>query len=252
MVETLLNKPTETPELFPQDHNLEETTEMTVLPSVQAAMSIGASAGEVDMSDFKIPYLSIAYGVGKLSDKFHPGDWVVSGEHLIAKKNEKIKIVILTDVKYFKERLKPQDYSNGMKPRRFMTREEVLAAGGTLEWVETENGKLEPTFGPAMDMKLLIQKPESLGQGIFGIEVENNFYTAAYYSVDKSGYTRVGKEILTQKSMCLQRAGGILAGVWELWTETQVVNKKPTVVPMISLVGRTTEDFRKEAKALFG
>lgn len=227
-----------------------EPAENTALPSVRAAMTLGASAGEVDRSDLKIPYLSIAYGVGKLSEKFNPGDLVIGGEHLIAKKNEHVRLVILADVKYFKERLSQQDYANGMRPRQFMTREEVIAAGGTLDWVETEDGRIAPTFGPALDMKILIEKPEHLDQGIFGIEIDGKHYTPAYFSVDKSGYTRVGREVQTQKSMALSRSG-ILGGVWEAWTETQKINGNNTVVPMIKLVSRTTDEFREQVKMLF-
>ena len=233
-----------------KDNNREETHENTALPSVRAVMSVGASAGEVDQSDLKIPYLSIAYGVGKLSEKFNPGDLVVGGEHLIAKKTERVRIVILTDVKYYKERLNQQDYANGMRPRVFLTKEEVAAAGGTLEWSEDETGRIAPTFGPALDMKILIEKPEHLDQSIFGVEIDGKSYAPAYFSVDKSGYTRVGKEVQTSKSMSLSKSG-ILGGVWELWTETQKINGNNTVVPMIKLVSRTTDNFRTEVKALF-
>lgn len=233
------------------DANLEEASENTNLPTVRAAMAVGVSAGEVDVTDLKIPYLSIAYGVGKLAEKFNPGDLVIGGEHLIAKKNEKIKLVILSDVTYWKERLSQQDYANGMRPRSFLTKEEVLAEGGTVDWVQTDRGRVAPTFGKAMDLKILIQKPDHLEAGIFGIEIEDKKYTPAYFSVDKSAFTRVGKEIITSKSLYL--AGkSVMHGVWQLWTETQSINGNPTVVPMIRLDGNTSDPFRETVMGLFG
>jgi hypothetical protein len=236
------------------DSNLEEHDETTevAIPSVRAAMTLGASAGEVDQSDLKIPYLSIAYGVGKLSEKFNPGDLVVGKEHLIASKGQRVKIVILSDVKYYKERLTQEDYRNGVRPQTFLTSEEVKKVGGTLDWLDGENGRrVPPTYGPAMDMKILIQKPEDLEQSIFGVELDNDFYAPAYFSVDKSAYTRVGKEVQTAKSLSLSNCG-ILGGVWELWTESQMIGSNPTVVPMIKLVSRTSDEFRNQVRELFG
>lgn len=245
MVDLVIGQPTEN-----EDASF-EPSESSQVPAVRSAMSLGSAAGEIEMSDLKIPYLSIAYGVGKLAEKFNPGDLVIGGENLIAKKNEKIRITLLSLAKHYKERLEPHAYSNGMRPRSFMTKEEVLKAGGTLDWVETERGRVGPSFGPALDTKILIQKPEGLDQSIFGIELEGGFYTAAYYSVDKSAYTRVGREILTQLSMALA-SSGLMSGVWELWTETQKINKNNTVVPMIKLVSRNTPEFIAAAEARFG
>lgn len=233
------------------DPNLEESAENTSLPTVRAAMAVGVSAGEVDLTDLKIPYLSIAYGVGKLSEKFNPGDLVIGGEHLIAKKTERVTLAILSDVTYWKEKLSQEDYANGMRPRSFLTKEEVLAVGGTTDWAEVDGRRVSPSFTKAMDTKILIRKPEHLDAGIFGIEVEDERYTPAYFSVDKSGYTRVGKEINTSKSLYL--AGkSVLCGLWELWTETQKINGNNTVVPMIRLAGNTTEEFRKTVTGMFG
>jgi hypothetical protein len=232
------------------DPNLNEETTDVALPSVRSAMTLGASAGEIDQSDLKIPYLSIAYGVGRLSEKFNPGDLVVGGEHLVAHKTERIRIVILSDVKYFKERLNQTDYANGLRPRSFLTKEEVLQNGGTYEWVETETGRVAPTFGPALDMKVLIEKPEEIDESIFGLDIDGKLYAPAYFSVDKSAYTRVGREIQTSKSLSLSQSG-VLGGVWELWTESQKINGNNTVVPMIKLVSRTSQAFRDQVRELF-
>lgn len=221
------------------------------LPSVRAAMALGAVSGDVSSSDLKIPYLSIAYGVGKLAKTFNPGDLILGGEHLLAKRKEPLTIVILSAVRYFKERLSQEDFASGLRPRTFMTEQEVRAANGTLEWRDGSDGKrIAPTFGPAMDTKILIQKPEALDQGVFGLELDGKLYTPAYFSVDKAGFTRVGKEIITQQSLALS-AGGLLHGVWQLFTDVELVNGNNTVVPKIRLTGRTTETFRKEVTALF-
>lgn len=236
------------------DTNLDdESTNQNMLPTIRSAMAVGQSAGEVDQSDLRIPFLSITYGVGKLSQTFNPGDLILGGEHFLVKKSEPLTIVILSDVKYFKEVLSRDDWADGKRPRTFMTRQEVLDAGGTLEWRDDpETGKrIKPTFGPALDMKILIQCPEGLDDAMFGLEIEGGRYAPAYFSVDKSAYNRVGKAIQTSKSLSLARTG-ILGGIWELHTESQVINDNPTIVPMIKLVGRTTDEFRTRITELFG
>ena len=233
------------------DPNIEEPANSN-LPSVRAAMALGAVTGETKSSDLKIPYLSIAYGVGKLAENFNAGDLVLGGEHFLVKRKEPLTVVILSAVKYFKERLSQADFGAGLRPRSFMTEDEVKAAGGTTEYRNDPDGKrIAPSFGPAMDFKLLLQKPAALDQGVFGLELDGKFYTPAYFSVDKSGFNRVGKEVLTAQSLSLAKVG-LLAGLWNLMTDVELINGNNTVVPKIKLVGRTTDTFRKEVLALFG
>lgn len=247
-MEASLKRPSEND--TPADQNLVDQ-EPTNLPSVRGNMSLGAVTGETSQSDIRIPYLQIAYGVGKLATKFNPGDFVLGGEHLLVSRGKPLTVIILAAVKYYKEKLSKSDLDAGLRPRSFATEAEVLKNKGTLEYKNAPDGsRIHPTFGPAMDLKLLIQQPEGLTQGPFGLEIDGAFYTPAYFSVDKAGYTRVGKEIQTQQSLALSKVG-LLAGLWELHTEIQLINGNNTVVPMIKLMGRTTEAARAEITKLF-
>lgn len=240
-----------TPTPHVEDPNLEQDGEHRSLPSVRANMALGTVSGASSANDIKVPFLSIAYGVGKLSQSFNPGDFVLGGEHLIAKRKEPLTVVILSAVKYFKERVSKEDWANGIRPRQFMTPQEVANVGGTTQWADGPGGKrISPTFGEAMDMKLLIQKPEKLDDGPFGLELDGKLYTPAYFSVDKSGYSRVGRTIMTEQALALSKTG-LLAGLWHLSTDSEVINENPTIVPKIKLVSRTTEKFREEVMALF-
>lgn len=234
-----------------EDVNLVEQEETSSSPAVRTAMAIGVSSGEVDRSDIKIPYLGITHGVGQLAEKFQRGDIVLGKEHLVAHVNERINIVILSNVKYYKEKIEQDDWQGGKRPRVFFTQKEAIEAGGTVEWeTDPDTGRrIAPSFSAAMDMKILIEKPEHLDEGIFGMNLDGKLYAPAYFSVDKSAYNRVGKQVLTSTQLSLAKTG-ILAGVWELWTENQKINKNLTTVPMIRLASRTSEQFREEVTAM--
>lgn len=235
----------------PVDANLEPTHEGSNLPSMRSNAVLGAVTGETTQSDVKIPYLQIAYGVGKLSKDFNPGDFVLGGEHLLVHKREKLVVVVLTAQKFYKERLSKQELDSGLRPRSYTTELEVIKNGGSTEWKDGPNKtRIGPSFGPAMDMKLLIRKPDALDQGVFGLELDGAFYAPCYFSVDKSGYNRVGKEIVSAGGLALAKVG-LLAGLWELTTDIEEINGNQTVVPRIKLVGRTTEQFRREVMERF-
>lgn len=222
-------------------------TERTNMPSVQRASALGEVSGDISASDIRLPRLQITYGVGGLAEAFAPGDWILDKENLLAHKDEPLRVVILSAVKYWKEYLSNEAFNAGVRPRSFATDTEVLKNGGTVEWV---NG-VGPTFSPAMDVKLLIEKPANLVCGYFGLEIEGKSYAPAIWTADKTTYNKVA-QVITLMSRFTLASRGLCSGLFELSTTVQK-NQKGRVIPYpnIRLVGNNSDGFLQVLETLF-
>lgn len=216
-------------------------------PANNSPMHLGAVEGEVNPMDMKLPRLQMAYGVGGLSENFNPGDLVLGGEYLLAKKGEPLRIVLLNVKKYYKQYLTREDYDAGVIPATYNSESEVLQNGGTTRWI---NG-VGPSFTSAMNLKILIEKPEDLICGLFGIDLGGGkVYAPAVWDVDKSAYARVGPAVLTSINFAL-RERGMLSGVFEVSSRTDKINGNMTPVPTIRLVDHLSDEEIEAIKSLF-
>ena len=210
------------------------------------AMVLGTVEGDISPGDMRLPRLQIAYGVGGLAEHFHPGDLVLGGEDLLAKKGDPINLIILSAKQYWKEYLSKDQLDARETPRTFVTEAEVLSVGGTTRWANN----VGPTFNRAMHLKLLIEQPKDVISGMFGIAIGEKTYAPAIWDVDKSAYRRVGPAVLTAASFSL-RARGLLSGVFQLSTRLEKINDHITPVPTIKLIGHNDENAVKEIIQIF-
>lgn len=216
--------------------------------ATRSDMAVGSVSGEFTSGDFRVPRLETAYGVGKFVGKFSPGDLVLGGDNLLVRINEPLTVVILSASQYWKEYITPDQWAAQIKPRTFLTEQEVHAEKGTTVW--GANGE-KPTFSKAMDLRLLIRKPEAVTCGLFGLEIANGFWTPAIWSVDKSGYRRVGTAVLSAAAFSL-KARGLLSGLFEIKNTVEKINGKPTVVPNIRLAASNSDELVAAIKQVFG
>lgn len=221
----------------------EVTQETAVAPPM--TMAIGQMSGDVAMTDLKFPRLQIAYGVGGLASNFTPGDIVLDKEHQLVKKKTPLRVIIVNTVTYWKEYTA---FGSGAIPRVFKTAEEVSRAGLTTTWV---NG-MAPQAKKAMDLRLLIKKPEGLICGLFGIKLDGGEYAPALWSVDKTAYDRINDKLTPVAGFAL-REKGLLYGAWDVSTDMETrKNGNVVVVPVLKYVGMNSDQLVNEIKALFG
>ncbi len=227
---------------------------MAVATVNQGAIALGEMGGEEEV-EFKLPYISIVYGVSKIIDQYDVGDIVLDKNTLLAHKNEPMKFIVLQANSYWKEWFSPEEreiaQAEQRYERRFQTREEVTAAGGTcpLPSGGWPNGE-RPTFSHAMDIDILIQKPESLVSGLFGVEIGDKAYAPARWIVDKTTFKNVGPVIAGAKRMAL-RNRGLSSGVFEA-TIKMVQGKKGTQpIPQVRLAGNLSDDELDQLKSYF-
>jgi hypothetical protein len=215
------------------------------------AQAVGQVQG--DAGQMQLPRLSLVHGVGKLVETFAVGDLVLDATSpipiLLANKGKPVQCIVLKALDFFREYLNNDQYKAGIKPRSFLNREEVLAAGGTLTWVNN----VGPTFAPAIELELLVERPEGVISGLFGIEiglpgaVKN--YAPARWLADKTSYAGVGPAVKAAGFSLRQR--GLLAGVFTIQTTIKTENGVTKVRPTLRLTGYNPPEVVAQIQALF-
>ena len=211
-------------------------------------VALGVVAGDIDANrDIRLPRLEMVHGVGKLAQQFNAGSLVLGKEDLLAERGKPIYLVILSAFQYWKEWFTTGFVAGGPLPRVFQNSGQVLAAGGTVDWV---NGA-KPTFSRAMDLKLLIEKPDNVTSQRFGLMFGGKEYAPAIWSVDKMAYKRVGEPVLMASAISL-KTRGMLSGRWSLTANVEVKGANTFTMPTLRLVGANNEEFVKEVQAQLG
>jgi hypothetical protein len=173
--------------------------------------------------------LQIAYGVGKLSEKFSQGDLVLDGTYLIAKRGDPLVVTFVSVDRFYKQYVDSSQraamIASGLQPKTYNTREEALKAGEIVDWSKVRGQGPRPTVSPAGFYQLLIQKPNGIECALFGFELGGKLWAPARMYLDKKAHRVVNSEV--EKAMLFSlgaRKGGLLAGQFTLFTKT---TKKP-------------------------
>ncbi len=211
------------------------------------AVVLGTMNVEADFDTIQLPRLQITYGVGKLAENFSPGDIVLGGDNLVAHKNEPVKIIILCIDEFWKEYFNNEMFEAGLKPRVYHNRDQVLAAGGTVDWVAGQ----APTFSKALDLKILIRQPEGLSCGLFAVDLpDGHRYAPAILTLDKQAYAKTGPGLVTVCSFAL--GGKLLSGLFTLQTQLVKGAKNIVPIPMIKLdPERNSQDVQDTITGMF-
>jgi len=222
-------------------------TTQEVATTTDGTMELGAVQGDVSPEDIYLPRLQMAYGVGKLSENFAPGDFVLGEDNLLCHKGEELRIIFLHVNQYWKERLTNDEYQAGLTPRTFATEKEVIAEGETTRWI----GNQGPKFNKALGMKMLIEKPDDLVCGMFGVPIAGKEWAPAQWDIDKSAYTRVSRVLLPAAQFSL-KARGLLSATFSLSSRTDRMGQNMVPVPILKLAEHNTDEVIAEIKAAFG
>ncbi|HUS59449.1 MAG TPA: hypothetical protein VM141_12430 [Planctomycetota bacterium] len=209
-------------------------------------LTLGAVTGDASAAGLRLPRLQIAYGVGKLAKEYTPGDLVLGGDNLLVHKKTPLHIIILHVDSYWKEYVSNDLFQSGVRPRVFQSLDQVRKAGGRTEWANGQG----PDFSPAMDLKMLIQQPEGVICGLFGIAVGDKQYAPAVWSVDKTAYRRIAPLILTCAKFTLA-VRGVHSALFELSTDIEDVGGNNTPVPSIKMTRHLKDEEVAEIAAMF-
>jgi len=223
-------------------------------PSAQIGGIVSAS----DNQDLRLPWLEIAYGVGKFATKGVPqGTYVLGGEHLLVGFNKPLRVILLSVSEYWKEYVTQAERDAGkQEASTFGTEAEVKAAGGTTTWGNNGPGVpgTPPTHSLAADLKLFIEKPEGLICGLFAENLlgDGRALAPANFRVDKDNYRCTIPIIKTDLKLSLAKTG-LLGGIYEIRTYMhQPRGGKQRLVSGARLVGNNSAATIEAIKVLFG
>lgn len=194
---------------------------------------LGAVSGEVCTEDIVIPRLALVQKVGELADLFNPGSWVLNKEVQLSDGSTPIELTVLSARKQYVEAL---DYDSGERPQVFNTKEEVLAAGGTLDWV----GNQKPSFNTILHANIVFKAPAGLDYAL-PLEYSGEAYGLAVWTIRGVAYNEAGRNILTASRFSLR--DGLLHGKWELKVKVKKYGRNTVFVPVLRNVGRNTPEF---------
>lgn len=216
-----------------------------------ASVAVDSGSGIVDITGVRPPMLNIAYGVGKFADgPFSPGEMILGDNDLVAGKDASITVIVLKYSQFAKETISQEMWNSGIRPRVFPTLEAAKAAGLRTEWGPNSE---KPDASFALDMMLLIKKPEKTESGMFGITLGGEAYALAMASYDKTAYRSVSDTFLRSVVFSM-RNKKTWSGGWELKTQIRVAKKtgNKSWVPLFSLKRFLTDAEVAEIEAQFG
>jgi hypothetical protein len=232
----------------PPNPDLEEGAEPETSTAIapRGSIEVGRVQGEVSARDLQFPALNIVSKMGKLTDTFKPGDLVLNREYFLTSRGgPPVKIVVMNLVKSYQERF-PEFNASGPRPKAFKTLREVVDAGLYLDWRNNE----KPTAEEVATALLLIQKPADLACLAFNNTLDGQDYALARWIMTRTAYTHAACQMFTKSQIELR--DGLELGLWELSTKVETIRGNAVDVPVLRLLpGQTTENFRKEARALF-
>lgn len=229
------------------------------LMQASGSVALGAVGGDQSGQGMQLPRLQMVFGVGDLVATFSPGDLILAKENLLAHKGQPVSLIILSAFQYWKEYLSSDAFNAGMRPRSYPTEAEVIkahtpeggkapSAVGLTQWGPAGSG-VKPTFSPAMDLKMLIERPEGVICGLFGIEIGGKSYAPAVWTVDKTTYGSIGPVVKAAAFSLQQRS--LLAGIFSLVTTVRVENGKTKIKPTLRLTGYNAPEVVEQIKKLF-
>lgn len=219
------------------------------------SVAIGEIGGEVGEIKPRLPYLTVGHAMGKYQG-FVKGSLILGDDNLIADPGKPVNITVLSMLTYWKEYTSGAAYDPEYTPNTFATKAEVLAAGFTTEWTNNKGAD----YKLAHTITCLVQKPEDVVCGLFGIELggeaagedsEPTLWAPAIWNTDKTAAQRVGPTIKSDLNFSLRRRG-LLSGIYKLRTKEESFSSGNTAwVPRVRLNDYHSEAVVKQICGMF-
>lgn len=212
-----------------------------------APSSPTAGDEDIGIKDIVFPHLNIAQRVGEMGEKFPPGSLVLDGSLQLP---ATIRLVVLGFFpKAFVEKVE-----GGGRGQICYSEQEVVDAGGTLDWNEAKETE-KPLFQRLAKALLFVEQPEGIAPEPFPYEFGGKNYSFATLNMKGSSYNKGAKILFTQRKVGQLRddsKGGYRARFWTLGTATEKFQNNTYYVPSFKLAEATTPDFREFVTGIVG
>lgn len=168
----------------PEADDTSSSNALAEQPRFVSKFSTGAEEDAPDTSSVRVryPYLNLVQPTsGDEFKKIAPVGQFVLGQSVKIPAGSKVVVVGFGPV-FYREKVEHRDKD---KARTAYSLKEVLALGGTDQWMqskENRKGKSEaPWFVPSVKAALLIEKPEGADEAYFPKEIAGKLYAPCFY-----------------------------------------------------------------------
>lgn len=253
--------PTSAPNARTVDVTVERTGQPAGSPQVVApyqappspAFYDGDEAEGFDPGDLVLPHLNIVQKVGDLSNIFLPGTVLLGGQLVLTEAPKEMavgktcRIIVLG--------LQPTTFSEkiegGGRGNYFRTEQEVVKAGGTLDWNESKATN-KPLYQRVSIALIAVEKPEGLDDASFPHEVDGKRYALAMYTMKGTAYTNAARHFKSARKIGHLRKDGYRSAYWTFAAQLKKFGNNYAYIPVPRAAEATTEAFRTELKTFLG
>lgn len=232
------------------DSTLENTTTtaVAVVPSNPAPAPYSAD-DSIGLKDITLPRINIVQKVGDLSNTFDHGSVLLSAELVLftCPKDPKATPTPLT---FLTLGFQPIDFceklEGGARGATYNTPAEVVAAGGTIDYNESQaTGK--PLFQERATALILLEKPEGIDDAHFPHEFEGKKYCTALWSMKGTAFTHGAKVLRTARKIGKLRnnaTGGYRSAFYSFATKLTNFKNNWYYIPVLKPTVDSTEALR--------
>lgn len=206
--------------------------------------------GAWDRSDVRLPRVNLIHKTSKgpLIEAFGIGGFAL--DQIVKLSDGKTPITV-TALRSGKDYCQKLPFGAPEKPTVFDTPEQVIAAGGSLNYKDAKSGNF---FGPRAHIELVFEVPAGLtdeeGLSLFPFEFEGKHYGSGLITVSSSAYTSVAKELATLRDRNFAMKKGLLYGRLALTSEDRNDAQRDWKVPVIKFIEATPEAMVEFFKSL--
>lgn len=221
------------------------------VPATQTGNSGFYDDQNISASDLKLPRFNIVQKVGELSNNFPHGSILLDGSLVLAegpKPNQesapvRILVVGLTPKKFVEK------VEGGGRGNIVDTEVQVVEKGGTLDFNEAKlTGK--PLYQPLITALILVEKPASVSDNMFPLDIDGKKYALALYSMKSTAYTNAAKLFLTARRMGICKKG-FRFGWWQITSKLKAyTGGNASYIPLVRPQEQSTETLRAELAQL--
>lgn len=198
------------------------STSLARIPAASAATAPPSfhDDGNISFDDIILDRINAVQRVGELSEVFSPGEIVLNKTAVVHVPDNKEKNIVgsgpLVFVPVGMKRLQyVEKVVGGGRGALVGSEQEVVAAGGVLNWSEWKASLTTPNkkkyFEKLATFLLLIERPISLlpdeSHQVFGHEVDGRFFAVCLLSCKGTWFTGFAKPLMTQRRMGFLKAG---------------------------------------------
>lgn len=164
-------------------------------PLAKPTNSSSAFKGEWGATDKRFPRINLVQKVSDsdLIQNFGIGSFVLNKEVKLSDGSP----MTVTFLIAYKDYIQKVQFGSGETPARFDTEQQVLDAGGSLNWKDKDTDHF---FQRRAHIEFAVQAPDGLDENelaLFPYEYEGKSYALGVYTVASSAYTSVAVELKT-------------------------------------------------------